>query len=65
MIDSKRVYAASTDAQQPNSKKHSIMEKEQLDLEVVRSEATKKQLPQSVQELERLAQCVLSVVLMT
>jgi len=42
MIDSKRVYAASTDAQQPNSKKQSTMEKEQLDLEVVRSEATKK-----------------------
>ena len=42
MIDSKRVYAASTDAQQPNSKKQLTMEKEQLDLEVVRSEATKK-----------------------
>ena len=42
MINSKRVYAASTDAQQPNSKKQSTMEKEQLDLEVVRSEATKK-----------------------
>ena len=42
MINSKRVYAASTDAQQPNSKKQLTMEKEQLDLEVVRSEATKK-----------------------
>ena len=42
IVDSKRVYAASTDAQQPNSKKQLTMEKEQLDLEVVRSEATKK-----------------------
>ena len=42
IVDSKRVYAASNDAQQPNSKKQSTMEKEQLDLEVVRSEATKK-----------------------
>ncbi len=42
IVDSKRVYAASTDAQQPNSKQQLTMEKEQLDLEVVRSEATKK-----------------------
>ncbi len=42
IVNSKRVYAASTDAQQPNSKKQLTMEKEQLDLEVVRSEATKK-----------------------
>ena len=42
IVNSKRVYAASNDAQQPNSKKQSTMEKEQLDLEVVRSEATKK-----------------------
>jgi len=42
IVDSKRVYAASTDAQQPISKKQITMEKEQLDLEVVRSEATKK-----------------------
>ena len=42
IVDSKRVYAASTDAQQPNSKKQLTMEKEQVDLEVVRSEATKK-----------------------
>ena len=42
IVDSKRVYAASTDAQQPISKKQLTMEKEQLDLEVVRSEATKK-----------------------
>ena len=42
IVDSKRVYAASTDAQQPNSKQRLTMEKEQLDLEVVRSEATKK-----------------------
>ena len=41
IVNSKRVYAASTDAQQPNLKKQSTMEKEQLDLEVVRSEATK------------------------
>jgi len=42
IVNSKRVYAASTDAQQPNSKQQLTMEKEQLDLEVVRSEATKK-----------------------
>ena len=42
IVNSKRVYAASTDAQQPNSKKQLTMEKEQLDLEVVRSEERKK-----------------------
>ena len=42
IVDSKRVYAASTDAQQPNSKNKTTMEKEQLDLEVVRSEERKK-----------------------
>ena len=42
IVDSKRVYAASTDAQLSNPKKQLTMEKEQLDLEVVRSEATKK-----------------------
>ena len=42
IVNSKRVYAASTDAQQSNSKQQPTMEKEQLDLEVVRSEATKK-----------------------
>ena len=42
ILNSKRVYAASTDAQQPNSKQQLTMEKEQLDLEVVRSEERKK-----------------------
>ena len=42
IVNSKRVYAASTDAQQPNSKQQLTMEKEQLDLEVVRSEERKK-----------------------
>ena len=42
IVEDKRVYAASTDAQLPNPKKQQTMEKEQLDLEVVRSEATKK-----------------------
>lgn len=42
IVEDKRVYAASTDAQLSNPKKQLIMEKEQLDLEVVRSEATKK-----------------------
>ena len=42
IVEDKRVYAASTDAQLSNPKKQQTMEKEQLDLEVVRSEATKK-----------------------
>jgi len=42
IVEDKRVYAASTDAQLSNPKKQLTMEKEQLDLEVVRSEATKK-----------------------
>ena len=42
IVEDKRIYAASTDAQLSNPKKLSTMEKEQLDLEVVRSEATKK-----------------------
>ena len=42
IVNSKRIYAASTDAQQPNSKQQLTMEKEQLDLEVVRSEERKK-----------------------
>ena len=42
IVEDKRVNAASTDAQPSNSKKQLTMEKEQLDLEVVRSEATKK-----------------------
>ena len=42
IVEDKRVYAASTDAQLSNPKKQKTMEKEQLDLEVVRSEATKK-----------------------
>ena len=41
MIEDKRVYAASSDVQQTKTKQ-STMEKEQLDLEVVRSEASKK-----------------------
>ncbi len=42
IVEDKRVNAASSDAQPSNSKKQLTMEKEQLDLEVVRSEATKK-----------------------